>query len=837
MIDFPPGISERNACYKNLVLHAPYEICIERARYVTESYRATVGRHPSLRAALALQNCLEKMSIEILDCEGIVGNRTSKIVGTPIPVERGDINAVLEMDLDSLLARERQPYRIDPQDRSELFDQILPYWRKRSLRALKRRLWKENGLHFGVRLDPLSIYRRYRSLDMHTLFQMVRSPQFKLSQAPKAVEELSYNNPGMVMNVFDVQGHMVVGHRNLLPIGFREVARRAQQRLEQCRADNDTDGVAFCEAALICCDAIKNFAGRFAVLAREQAKGQGDPQRKAELLAIAQRCERVPYDPPRDFAEAVQSLWLTQVGAIVAHGMVGIFAVGRSDQYLYPYYQRDIQRGALTRRGALDIVEELLIKLSSNLLTIPFGGKNTGSELGADSNAVTVGGLGPDGNDATNELSEVFLDAVADVRALGNSFSIRIDSKSPQSWLDKTAELFSVTSGPAVFNDEVVVEALTRDGYSAAAARDYAVIGCVEPTGEGDTFGCTSGNDISLVGALEMTLNRGRLFILGRRLGPDTGDPARFESYEQLFEAFQSQVRFMIDVVARATNLKDQAYAQTLHSPFVSLSIEGCLENARDLTQGGARYNFSSISARGLGTVADSLAAIKYAVFEQRKFTMPQLLRALRNNFRDNEVMRQYLQHRVPRYGRDEDGADLIAKQIVENFCREVSAREGSRGGHFRPGFFSYGMHVLEGAMLGATANGRLAGTPISNSLSPTNGSESNGPTGVMNSLAKFDQTLIGNGCALNIKLLPAMLSTPERRLKFGALIRGYFSQGGMEAQFNVVDNATLLDAQAHPEKYIDLVVRVSGYSALFVDLGKAIQDEIISRTQFDRLG
>ena len=823
----------RNARYKERILGAPYEICMERARYVTRVYRETEGEHPSLRAARAFDATVRNMSLYILDCETIAGNRTSKLVGASIPVERGEINTVLDLDLAELEKRPQRPYRIDPADRRELLEEIIPYWRNRSVRAGKKRLWSLGGLKIKAKASPLSVFRIVRRFGPEGLLRVARAAAYRPAYIAKGMEELAFNNPALVMNVFDVQGHMVLGHTNVIHEGFAGVRARAEQRRARCEQEGDLDGQAFCEAVIISCDGIRAFAGRFADLARTEAGPCRDEARRAELLAIAERCDRVPFLPPRTFKEAVQALWLTQCGALVAYGMGGIFAIGRADQYLYPYFAHDMAAGTLTRDEALATVEELLIKLSYNLLVLPPVGKDTGSELGADAQAVTIGGVGPDGEDAVTELSYIFLDAVANLRAMSNSISIRVSERSPDEWVRRTAEVFSVTSGAAVFNDEVVAASLVGCGYGPEEARDYAIIGCVEPTSDGNTFGCTSGNDISFTGALEMALNRGRLCMVGRRVGPDTGDPRAFATFDALMDAFKSQVRFMIDTVARAVNLKDQVYAEGFHNPFVSSTVTGCIEKARDMTCGGALYNFSSISARGLGTVADSLAAIKLLVYEEGRYGMDELLRALKGNFRGRETMRQFLARKAPKFGCDDDRADTIAREVAEFFCRAVAEKKASRGGTFRPGFFSYGMHVMEGSYLAATPDGRRAGEPVSNSLSPSNGAERKGPTALLRSLAKIDQTLISNGCALNMKMLPTMFATAEKIETLARLLRGYFAMGGMEVQINVVDNEMLRDAQAHPEKYPDLVVRVSGYSAYFTDLGKSIQDEIIARTAF----
>ena len=514
--------------------------------------------------------------------------------------------------------------------------------------------------------------------------------------------------------------------------------------------------------------------------------------------------------------------------------MAGIFAIGRCDQYLYPFYARDKAEGRITAEDATGLVEELLIKLSCGLLMLPAIGKATGSELGSDSASPTVGGLDRDGEDAVNELSYLILDAYTNVKSMGNSFMIRLSRKSPEPFWRKALGSYRQTSGAALFCDEITIEALKRCGMSERDARDYGVIGCVEPTGDGNTFGCTSGNDISFTGALEMTFLNGYLRIMGKRIGPKTGDPRKFTDFHQFMQAFKEQVAFMVATVVKAVNLKDQAYIEAFPNPYVSATLTGCIENARDMTAGGAQYNFGSISARGLGTSADSLAAVKHFVYDERSVSMAQLVRALDENFKGEEALRRCLAGKGPKYGCDDTRADAIAKEVADFFCREVAAHKTIRGGPYRPSFFSFGMHVLEGLLLGATPNGRRAGEAVSNSLSPSNGSEREGPTGVLKSVAKIDHTLISNGCALNLKLMPGMFNGEERLGKMVSMVKTYFALGGMEIQPNVVSNATLIDAQQHPENYRDLVVRVSGYSAYFTDLGRALQDEIIQRTEFD---
>ncbi len=828
------AIDPRNERLRERVLSAPYEICIERARYYTESYRQTTGEPPAIRAAKAFAHALEHMSIFLLDDERIVGNRSSKLLGAIIPIERGDVNTVLDLELELPPPPDHKPFLISPDDKQELLYELLPYWRGKTLRDRKKALWRANGLHLRPAYHPLSWWRRARGLDLSGIHRVLAAPKFSLKYIFKGLDELTYNNPAFVMNVFDVQGHMILGHKQILREGFAGVKARALSRMSRASEEQDPDGRAFLEAVVLSCDAIHRFAARYAREAERLANATDEPARRSELLEVAERCRHVPFHPPRDFREAVQAFWLTQVGAAVAYGMGGIFAVGRLDQHLYPFYAKDKSEGRLTDAQALAWIEELLIKLSANVLLLPMVGKRTSSELGADSCAPTVGGLTPEGTDAVNELSYLVLDAFTHVKSLGNPFMIRLSQQSPRAFWAKALQAHRDTSGAALFCDEVTIEALEGCGTRTADARDYGVIGCVEPTGDGNTFGCTSGNDISLVGALEMTLLNGYLRIMGKRVGPKTGDPRRFATFDEFMAAFKRQVVFMVDLVVKATDLKDQAYLAEFPSPYVSATLDGCVDHARDMTAGGATYNYNSVSARGLGTVADSLAAIRHVVFDRRELSMGELIGVLNRNFRRAESVRRRLLNDAPKYGCDDDRADDIAKEVAEFFCREVSRHPTIRGGVYRPSFFSYGMHVLEGLFLGATPNGRRAGEPVSNSFSPANGSERKGPTAMLRSVAKINHALIANGCAVNMKLMPSLLEGASSIDKAVALVKGYFAMGGMEVQFNVVSNETLRDAQRHPDRHRGLVVRVSGYSAYFTDLGRPLQDEIISRTAFD---
>ncbi|MEW5735792.1 MAG: pyruvate formate lyase family protein, partial [Thermodesulfobacteriota bacterium] len=567
------AIHPANQRIKDRLLTAPYSICIERARWFTRSHKAARDLPPALQAARALSDTLSHMTLWLDPDELIAGNRTSKPLGVVIPVERGDVNLILSRDLDQLCSRESQPFHISPADRRELLSEILPYWRGKTVRDRKKKLYRQNDLNFFFSLNPLAHLQNRKSLDLKRLGRTTHVPGASLPYKVTGVLEVLHNNPAMVMNVFDVQGHLILGHRNILREGFSGVRKRAAKRLARANSLGDREGEDFLSAVILCCDAVRAFGKRLARLAREQARTQADPERRKELLDVARHCDRVPFHPPRTFAEAVQALWLTQVAATIAHGMAGILAIGRFDQYLYPFYEKDLRDGLITPDQALRLLEELLIKLGTNLMVLPYAAKKTANELGSDSAAPTVGGLDPDGKDAVNELSHLILTAFANVKSLGNSFTIRLSEKSPEPFWDHALATFRETSGAALFSDEAAVPALISSGMKPADARDYGVIGCVEPAGDGNSFPCTSGNDISLAAAMEMTLLNGRLRIMAKRIVPKTGDPRRFRSFDELFSAFKRQVRFQIETVARAVNLKDRVYRESFPCPFVSATL------------------------------------------------------------------------------------------------------------------------------------------------------------------------------------------------------------------------------------------------------------------------
>jgi formate C-acetyltransferase len=811
-------IENRTLALKDRVLGAPRGVCLERARFYTQAYRELEGEHPSIRAARALEKTLRNMTIYILDEELIVGNKSSELVRALIPIERGDIPKEIKHDSDMW-----ERYNITEEQRRELVEELMPYWEGKTVFDLKADLIRKNNLLAcemtelnlsDIRLPPQVQDLIIRHIeDMDTILHL-----------------LSTTTPYAFSNVFDPQGHLVLGHKRVINMGLRGIKEEALKKLEEME---DREKRKFLEGVVICCDAAKAFAERFAELA-EKIAPEKDEKRREELRKMAENCRRVPYNPPRSFYEAIQALWFNQVISYISYGGSGnIFAMGRVDQLLYPFYERDIREGRITKEEAQALIDELVVKSSYNLIPLFFLGQETASEFGADEELITIGGITRDGKDATNDLSYMILDSVSKLRGLCSNVVVRVHDNSPQDLLMKAAEVCAVTNDLKGFhNDEVIIPGLIENGYSLEDARDYALIGCVEPAGSGDSFPCTSGNDLSLVAPLEMALKNGwmRAFY-SSMIGPETGDPKEFSTFDEFMEAYKKQLNHLVEFIAKCSEFKDCAYAENYHNPYISSTLEGCIEKGMDMTQGGAKYNFSSISGRGLGTIADSLAAVKKVVYDDRSMSMSELIDVLDNNFEGSEPVRQRLINKVPKFGNDDDYVDSIARDVMSTFCDLVKKQSNEvREGPVRAGAFSYGMMVSDGWFLGATPDGRRAGTPVSNSLSPSNNAETKGPTALFRSLSKLDQKRLNNGVALNVKLYPSLLQTEEGRMKFASLIRSYFSMGGEEVQFNIVDEKTLREAQEHPEEHRGLVVRVSGYNAYFVDLGKSVQDDIIAR-------
>lgn len=842
--------SPRIVRLKERLLTAPYEICLERAKHFTAAYRANEDEHPAVRNALALKATCENQPVHIYADEWIVGNKTDAYISPVIAPERGDSLRVLQLDMD-VLKEKRRPFGLKPEDRRVFLEEILPYWEGRCLRDCKARYWLEDGLIEPVRGNPFRTLRQLKNIVSFARAAGRRNLRLMAGikegggQHPRRAliawkqrDELSKNNPNIGLHCYDVQGHLHLGVEKVVREGFLGIKERAEARLagldESDRSYSDRK--AFLEAVVISMEAASAYAQRLrdlAVLTAGEAEGPGE---RGRLEAIAANLEHAPARGARTFREGVQATWFALMMGEIQYGMHEVFGIGRADQYLYPLFRRDLDEGRLTSEEALELIEELNLRLTANVSLVPDVGAEANGTLGVSQHCVVVGGQDAGGNDATNELSYLMIDAYERMRGAINQLSLRVHAGSPPEFLERGMRVFRTASGHAFFNDEVIVPALVGDGMELADARDYNIVGCIETSGGGNCFPCPGGHEVVLPVVLYMTMTNALhpAPVFGQKRGLKTGDPDSFDTFEAFLSAFKRQLGHNIGVMVKAVEGKDRAYMDFLPAPYVSAMMDGCIERATDMTRGGAVYDFTSIIGRGLGTCVDSLLAIREMVFERRELTLSELVDVCLSDFKGQEDLRRRLVNSIPKYGRDEEEADRLAAWLVRTFTNLVEANRNVRGGRYRAGMYSYGNHVIDGFYVAATPDGRRRGEPLANGISPSNlVGEGNGLTAYMKSSAAVGQGELSGGVSLNVKLHPAYIEGDEGLRKMTSLLATYFEMGGMHVQPNVVSDATLRAAQEDPDSYRDLVVKVAGYSAYFTDLGRSIQEDIIDRYQF----
>jgi pyruvate formate-lyase/glycerol dehydratase family glycyl radical enzyme len=759
------------------------EVCIERARYLTESYRQTEGQPAVLRQARALAHILGQISVRIEPDELLVGNVTGKPLGAGIYPE-GIAGRVLG-ELPNLAQRDCNTFAIAPDDERELVESILPYWRGKTIEDRARELW---------------------SPEVTASFEKV---------APFILTEIA----GI--------GHMLINHQRVLGRGLLAIIEGAGRKRQEAGDKAQRD---FYEAAEIAGRAVICWANRYADEAERLANTATD-SRRDELLAIAEACRRVPALPPRTFQEALQSVLLMHYATQIESWESAI-SLGRMDQFLYPAYKAEVEAGQLSRERALELLACFYIKLSHSIplfdadVTFAFSG------LTNFANTV-IGGVDGEGNDATNELSYLMLEAMKRVRMPQPNFGVRLHRHAPREFRDAVVRAVADGIGNLqLFNDEVVVDSLTNRGVPLQEARDYGIIGCVEQAVPGRSFTSSDAGLLNLALCLELALNNGRGRLFSDQLGLPTGDPRGFTCIEDVVEAYRAQVEYLVGQMVEGLEGLAQAHAERRPVPVASSLTDDCLTRGLDLTAGGARYNFTGVQGVGVATVGDSLGAMDWLVFDEKRITMQELLAALDTDFEGQESLRQMLLHKAPKYGNDDDHADRFASLAAEIYCRAVEKHRNSRDGWYSPGLYSVTTHVAFGLMVGATPDGRHAGQPLSQGISPAHGRDGRGPTAALKSAAKLDHTLVSNGLAL-IQMLSLGASARRHASDvLGSLLEAYFALGGQELQWNLVDRATLIAAQQNPEAYRGLVVRVAGYSALFTDLNRVVQDELIARTE-----
>ena len=730
-----------------------------------------------VRKAKAFRHLLAHKSVRIYPHELIVGNVGSSRISAVMQPELASL--YMSEDLLWIERRETTPLRMSRLDRLRFLTRVLPYWARRNmpLRALSRRGNKW----------------RYIREQMRPAFYLV-------------------NEAGGI-------GHFLPNYEKMLRLGVEGFLGAIEGRQDD-----------LVRAVRIACEGLLSYTARMAECAEREALAAGDPLRQAELEEIARICRTVPRRPAQTFHEALQSLWFTHMG-VNLEGLNSAVSFGRLDQYLYPYYRKDLEEGRLTRARAKELLLCFSAKAAEHVFLLSERISHYhGGYLVVQ--AAVVGGTDPEGRDAVNDLTYLLLDVMEEAGLREPNYQARIHARSPKRYLRRVAEVACKGNGmPALFNDDAVVPCLVRHGYPIEEARNYAIVGCVEPALPGKSFFSTDAALFNLPICLELALNEGRRAGQPRRVGAATPHPSAFKSMSDVVEAFRTQVDHVVDRMIEDLKTMEWGNRRFHPTPFSSMLVDGCLDSGRDLTEGGALYNSSGIQGVGVADVADSLAALDEVVFRARRLTMGRIREAIRADFRGHERVRAELLN-APKYGNDHPLADGYARLVVGIFYESLSRYRNTRGGPYVAGFYSVTCHVAFGATVAALPSGRKAGAPFAPSIGPANGSDRQGPTALLRSVARIDPMKMPNGCALNVKFSPSTLAGPKGADILAGLIRGYFSQGGMQIQCNVLDPGLLEDARRHPGKYPGLVVRVAGYCAYFDDLPVPVKDEIISRTR-----
>ena len=788
---------KRTLKLKENLLSSSNNLCIERAKFFTEIYKNNKDVSEIIKKARAISHTLKNMTIFIRDDELLIGNETSKNLGEKLAFELHSFRGFTEKEtLKQLRTRKPQPFVISDADIEKLIE-IIPFWKGKSL--------------YGD-----IIYRRMQDEKI-----LLRD------------DNTAASAPNIAVMTGTNEGHLCAGYEKLLKLGYTGIIEEAsyfQEKLDLSDPEYH-EKYNFYEAVKIYYESTIKFALRYSDLALEMVKKEKRHNRKNELSAIAECMKNISKNPPNSFYEAIQYIWFTQNLANIIYYR-SVLALGRLDQILWPYYQQDIKKGKITRNYALELIEELNLKLTWNCTLLPTNYTAAANALGLNTQTITISGIDKKGEDSTNELSYLFLEAYKNIKSLTTDLSIRIHNNTPKRFFLEALKVFQSTSGIAFYNDDIIIPALNKAGYSLEDAQNYVIIGCVEPTSQGNTFAATGHMFINLPGVLELTLNNGYSHFSGQIDGLQTGHPASLKTYEEFYEAFKQQLQFNIKKAAQIANLMDEEAIKWCQQPFISATLVGCLEKGKDYTQGGAKYNFSSITAFSFASLVNSMYNIKKVVYEQKLMSLPELVNILNSNFKKQNVFRKELLNKYKKWGNDQEEIDALAVKLWDLYCQEVIKHKTIRGGRFNPGAYSMGIHVLEGLITMASADGRKSFEPLSNSLSPTNQTEKNGITAALNSISKLNYDLATNGVAVNMRFHPQNLEGEENLEKFYHLIKTYFDIGGMQIQPTVVSTDTLRDAQKYPENYSDLIIKVGGYNANFTDLGIPIQNDIIERLE-----
>ncbi len=778
----------------NLFKQMP-QVEADRAVLLTQSYMQTEGEPIVTRRAKAFKNILEYLPVTIRDEELIVGSNTKRPRSCQVfPEFSFDW---LESEFDTMEHRNADPFYISDETKKVLHE-VYKYWKGKTTSELATNY---------------------------------------LAPETKTAMEHNIFTPGNYF--YNGVGHVTVKYDKVLAVGYKGIleeirAEKAKQNVGD--ADFNTKR-AFLDAAEMSCEAVITYARRYARLALEMLEKETDENRKRELAIIARNCSRVPENGASNFYEACQSFWFVQMLLQVESSGHSI-SPGRFDQYMYPYYKKDIESGEITKEFAQELLDCIWVKLN-DLNKIRDAASAEGFAGYSLFQNLIAGGQNIYGEDATNDLSYMCLEATLHVMLPAPSMSVRVWNKSPHDFLIKAAKVTRTGVGlPAYYNDEVIIPSLLSRGLTIEDARDYGIIGCVEPQKAGKTWGWHDAAFFNMCRVLELTFSNGR-DTDGTQVGIASGDIDTFKTFDDFFEAYKKQMKYCISLLVNADNAIDVAHAERCPLPYLASMVDDCIKRGKTPEQGGAIYNFTGPQGFGIANVADSMFAIRTLVFERQKYTLHEIKDALDNNFGldGGENAQKYAAIRedilsLDKYGNDDDNVDMLARKAAYTYTKQIQDFKNPRGGQFQAGLYPVSANVPLGAQTGATPDGRYAHKPVADGVSPSAGFDTHGPTASANSVAKLDHGIASNGTLFNMKFHPSALEGDSGLESFVALVRGYFDQKGSHMQFNVVSRETLRDAQKNPDKYRSLVVRVAGYSALFTTLSKSLQDDIINRTE-----
>ncbi|MFX1365492.1 MAG: trans-4-hydroxy-L-proline dehydratase [Promethearchaeota archaeon] len=782
-------MNERIKKLRNQSRKAVSYLSLERALLLTEFYQ-TGGPHrdsPPIVRAKALKYLMENKQICINKGELIVGERGPEPKATPTYPE---VCCHSLHDLDILDTREKISFKVSKETRQLSEDVIIPFWKGRSIRD--------------------------------KIFSKVDDEWIDAYEAGIFTEFMEQRAPGHT-----------VGGKKIWNKGFLDFKQEIQNCMENLDFYNDPEAYNKREQLIamnIAADAIIIFAARYAQEAKYLANNEPNPKRKKELEKISEICSHVPALAPRTFWEALQHYWFIHLGVITEYNTWDSFNPGRLDQHLYPFYKKDIDEGNLTKEEVIELLQAFWLKFNNQPAPPKVGITAEESNTYTDFCNINIGGLKEDGSDGVNEMSYILLDIIEEMRILQPSSNVQISKKTPDRFLKRALDIIKTGFGqPSVFNTDTIVQELTRQGKSIIDARNGGASGCVESGAFGKEAYILTGY-FNLVKILEITLHNGFDPLTKKQIGLKTGEPTTFESYNDLFDAFSRQVNHFVNIKIKGNQIIERIWAEN-PAPFLSILIEDCIQNGKDYNNGGAKYNTSYIQIVGMGSITDCLASLKYHVFDKKNISMENLIKALNNNFNGYEELHQKLIYKTPKYGNDNSYVDALIPQVFEMVYDAIDNRPNTRGGVYHINLLPTTVHIYFGQVTGATPDGRVGYTPLSEGISPVQGMDIKGPTAVIKSASKIDHLRTG-GTLLNQKFVPQFFMNENKINNLANLIRAYFEMNGHHIQFNVVSADTLRAAQKDPEKHRELIVRVAGYSDYFVNLGQNLQEEIIKRTE-----